>query len=276
MDSTAVQPQRLMHLSDLHFGAHDPQVCAAVQRLALALQVNVVVVSGDLTQRATRAQFAQAHDFIQGLGVPERVVLAGNHDLPLFAWWLRWGRAYDRFATQFGAQLEPQRQVGPFCVVGVNTTRPWRHERGSLSTRQVDRVAADLLAAPNDAWCIVASHHPLVARSSQDRSHRPVGADAAVARWREAGADMLLSGHVHQPGLSQPLPGLWSMQAGTAVSHRLRWGQPNSLVVLQAQAVAPSAGPQPIGVAPQQRLAQRWDFDAKAGDFVCVESKQLV
>ena len=70
---------------------------------------------------------------------------------------------------------------------------------------------------------------------------------------------MLLSGHVHQPGLSQPLPGLWSMQAGTAVSHRLRWGQPNSLVVLQAQAVAPSAGPQPIGVAPQQRLAHLFD-----------------
>jgi 3',5'-cyclic AMP phosphodiesterase CpdA len=204
------------------------------------------------------------------------VVLAGNHDLPLFAWWLRWGRAYDRFAAQFGAQLEPHQQVGPFCVVGVNTTRPWRHERGSLSARQVDRVAADLLAAPNDAWCIVASHHPLVARCAQDRSHRPLGADAAVARWREAGADMLLSGHVHQPGLSQPLPGLWSMQAGTAVSHRLRWGQPNSLVVLQVQSVVPALGLDHGGPAPQQRLAQRWDFDAKAGDFVCVESMQLV
>ena len=57
-------------------------VCAAVQRLAHRLRVDVVVVSGDLTQRATRQQFALAHDFVCGLGVDERVVLAGNHDCP--------------------------------------------------------------------------------------------------------------------------------------------------------------------------------------------------
>ena len=129
--SAIATTHKLMHLSDLHFGAHDPLVCAAVQRLAHRLRVDVVVVSGDLTQRATRQQFALAHDFVCGLGVDERVVLAGNHDLPLFAWWLRWGRAYQRFASQFGAQLEPQRQVGPCWSVGVNTTRPWRHERGA-------------------------------------------------------------------------------------------------------------------------------------------------
>jgi len=86
--SAIATTHKLMHLSDLHFGAHDPLVCAAVQRLAHRLRVDVVVVSGDLTQRATRQQFALAHDFVRGLGVDERVVLAGNHDLPLFAWWL--------------------------------------------------------------------------------------------------------------------------------------------------------------------------------------------
>lgn len=263
----ATTTHKLMHLSDLHFGAHDPQVCAAVQRLAHRLAVDVVVVSGDLTQRATRQQFAMAHEFVCGLGVNERVVLAGNHDLPLFAWWLRWGRAYQRFSVQFGAQLEPQRQVGPFCIFGVNTTRPWRHERGTLSSAQVERVAADLRAAPANAWRIVVSHHPLVARSAEDRSHRPYGADAAVQRWRDAGAHMLLSGHVHEPGLLQPLPGLWSMQAGTAVSHRLRSGQPNSLVVLQMQAA--SADEHGGGA---RRFAQRWDFDARLDNFVCVES----
>lgn len=262
---------RLMHLSDLHFGAHDPTVCAAVQRLAHWLEVDVLVVSGDLTQRATRHQFAMAHDFIKSLGTQERVVLAGNHDLPLFAWWLRWGRAYDRFAAQFGAQLEPHHQAGPFTVLGVNTTRPWRHERGSLSALQVERVATELLAAPNDAWRIVVSHHPLVARGAEDRSHRPYRADEAVQRWREAGAHMLLSGHVHEPGLWEPLPGLWSLQAGTAVSLRLRKGQPNSLLVLQS--LQPPLGQGEGGAARPQRLAQRWDFDRRTSDFVCVESR---
>jgi hypothetical protein len=202
------------------------------------------------------------------------VVLAGNHDLPLYAWWLRWGHAYDRFAERFGSELEPSGQAGPFYVVGVNTTRSWRHERGTLSRRQVDRVAADLLAAPLGAWRIVVSHHPLVARFARDREHRPAGADAAVARWREAGADMLLSGHVHQPGLSQPLPGLWSMHAGTAVSRRLRLGHPNSVVVLQEES-APAAqenGDNGARVAPPVRHAQRWDFDAQTTEFVCTES----
>ena len=76
----------LMHLSDLHFGAHDPLVCAAVQRLAQRLGVAMVVVSGDLTQRATAEQFEQAARFVQGLHARSNLVLAGNHDLtlPLF------------------------------------------------------------------------------------------------------------------------------------------------------------------------------------------------
>ena len=79
---------------------------------------------------------------------------------------------------------------------------------------------------------------------------------------------MLLSGHVHHPALLQPLPGLWSMQAGTAVSRRLRSGQPNSLVVLQTQSEPTDS----LGRQYPHRFAQRWDFDARSGDFVCVES----
>ncbi len=250
----------LMHLSDLHFGAHDPVVCAAAQRLAHRLGVAMVVVSGDLTQRATAEQFEQASRFIKGLHARSTLVLAGNHDLPLFAWWMRWGRAYERYAHQFGVDQEPVRQAGPFYVVGVNTTRAWRHERGSLSSAQMDHVAMLLARAPSDTWRIVASHHPLVARDATDRDHRPSRADEAVQRWRDAGAQMLLSGHVHEPGVLQPLPGLWACRAGTAVSHRLRHGSPNSLVLLVEEVSGAVAGE-------RARYAERWDYDRVAGEF---------
>lgn len=253
----------LMHLSDLHFGAHDPAVCAAAQRLAQRLSVSMVVVSGDLTQRATADQFEQAARFVKGLHARSTLVLAGNHDLPLFAWWMRWGRAYERYAEQFGMDQEPVRQMGAFYVVGVNTTRAWRHERGSLSSAQIDHVATLLERAPPDAWRIVASHHPLVARDADDREHRPSRADEAVQRWRTAGAQMLLSGHVHEPGLLQPIPGLWACRAGTAVSHRLRHGSPNSLIVLTVEASGAAVG----GMA---RYAARWDYDEVSTEFVCV------
>ena len=253
-----------MHLSDLHFGAHDAEVCTAVQRLAQRLRVDMVVVSGDLTQRATAAQFELAARFLQGLHARSTLVLPGNHDLPLFAWWMRWGRSYERFARQFGLDQEPVRQMGSFHVVGVNTTRPWRHERGSLSAAQIEDVARRLALAPPGAWCIVASHHPLVPRDAADRAHRPSRADAALQRWQAVGAQMLLSGHAHEPGLLHPLPGLWASRAGTAVSRRLRHGSPNSLVVLSTEA----SGAAPDG---QARVAARWDYDGAVGEFVCVD-----
>lgn len=253
----------LIHLSDLHFGAHDPAVCAAAQRLAQRLGVDMAVVSGDLTQRATARQFEQAARFVQGLHARSTLVLAGNHDLPLFAWWLRWGRAYDRFAEQFGMDQEPVRQMGPFYVVGVNTTRAWRHERGSLSAAQIDHVARLLGRAPPGAWRIVASHHPLVAADVHDRAHRPHRAGEAVQRWHTAGAQMLLSGHAHHPALTEAHAGLWCSSAGTAVSRRLRHGAPNSLVVLGLE----TSGAAPSG---QARTAARWDYDSGSGEFICV------
>ena len=94
----------LMHLSDLHFGAHDPVVCAAVQRLAQRLRVAMVVVSGDLTQRATAAQFAAARAFVDELAtldVPLLGCLPGNHDIPLFDLW-------QRLFKEKGAELEQE------------------------------------------------------------------------------------------------------------------------------------------------------------------------
>lgn len=258
----------LMHLSDLHFGAHEPAVCAAALRLAQRLRPAMAVVTGDLTQRATDLQFAQAARFVQALHARSTLVLPGNHDLPLYAWWMRWGRAYERYARQFGVDQEPVRQAGSFYVVGVNTTRAWRHERGSLSRAQIEQAAALLQRAPPGSWRIVASHHPLVARDADDREHRPGRADEAVQRWQAAGACLLLSGHAHEPAVLEPTPGLWISRAGTAVSHRLRHGSPNSLVVLSTEPSGAGAG----GV---DRQAARWDYDAAQGEFVCVHRQSL-
>ncbi len=164
----------LLHISDLHFGAHDPAVCDAVARLTARLGVRVLVVSGDLTQRATPLQFDQAHEFLSALPAGHRLVLPGNHDLPLFAWWERLGgHAYDRYARWWGDALEPACEADGFAVVGVNTTRWWRHRRGSLSARQIEAVARRLASARPCAWHVVVCHHPLAAIHVQDRQHRP-------------------------------------------------------------------------------------------------------
>lgn len=258
----------LLHLSDLHFGAHDPRVCEAVARLSARLGVSVLVVSGDLTQRATREQFDQAHEFLSSLPVAHRLVMPGNHDVPLYAWWERLGgHAYDRYARWWGHELETTCHADGFCVIGVNTTRWWRHERGSLSPQQIDEVAQRLSASRKDDWRIVASHHPLAAAHEQDRRHRPHRADRAMTRWSAAGAQLLLSGHAHEPGLVEPMKGLWSAQAGTAVSVRLRANAPNSLITLER---VPS-----IDGDRHQRLMTRWDYVPDAQEFLPVDKHDL-
>ncbi|MDR0204068.1 MAG: metallophosphoesterase [Delftia acidovorans] len=262
----------LMHMSDLHFGAHDPAVCAAVARLAARLPVALLVVSGDLTQRATAAQFAQARDFLDALPVPRRLVVPGNHDLPLMAWWERLGgHAHDRYARWINAELQPWCAEQGFCVIGVDTTRWWRHQRGSLSAGQIRQVAQRLAQASPGDWRIVVSHHPLAAAHAQDRSHRPHRAATALAAWRDAGAQLVLSGHGHDPGLVQPVPGLWAAQAGTAVSLRLRAHAPNSLFTLEQQE-GPTGQGQDLA---WRRQLTRWDYSRQADEFLPVQRHVL-
>ncbi len=258
----------LMHLSDLHFGAHDDAACDAVLRLARRLRIDVLVVSGDLTQRATPLQFEQAHAFVQALPAAQRLVIPGNHDLPLFAWWERLaGQGYGRYARHFGAQRQPECRAAGFHVVAVDTTRWWRHQRGSLSAAQIGHVAHRLAAAGDSEWRIVVSHHPLAAAHAQDRRHLPRLAARAASRWAAAGAQLLLSGHGHDPALAPVLPGLWSAHAGTAVSSRLRAQAPNSLFTLEQRMQAGSATP--------MRVLTRWDRDAAQGEFMPVRRHAL-
>lgn len=258
----------LMHLSDLHFGAHDTQVCAAVLRLARRLKVDVLVVSGDLTQRATAMQFEQAREFLDALPAAHRLVIPGNHDLPLFAWWERLsGRAHARYARCFGQELQPVCRAAGFHVIGVDTTRWWRHQRGSLSAAQIGQAAERLAGAQAQDWRIIVSHHPLAAARAQDRQHLPRRAQQATARWAAAGAQLLLSGHGHDPALALALPGLWSAHAGTAVSLRLRAQAPNSLFTLSQTVYSPGV--------PALRVLTRWDHDRQTGDFQPVQNHTL-
>ncbi len=139
----------------------------------------------------------------------------------------RIGGAYRRYARWWGDDREPVCDAGGFFVVGVDTTRPWRHRRASLSRGQIDRAALRLAGAPPDRWRIVASHHPLVARHPGDADHRP-------PCRRGAGA---LAGRRCRTAAVRPRPcarsgrgaaGLRAAQAGTAVSVRLRAEAPTA------------------------------------------------
>jgi 3',5'-cyclic AMP phosphodiesterase CpdA len=263
----------LLQISDTHFGTEQPQVVDALVALAGQQRPHLVVLSGDITQRARPAQFRAAKAFTDRLDAPV-LAIPGNHDIALFDLWSRLTRPYARYAMAFGTELEPVHASQDWLVVGVNTTRAWRHKNGEVSTAQIDRVAKRLSAASPGQLRVVVVHQPLAVTEARDRTNLLRGHGDAVRAWAAAGADLLMGGHIHLP-YTLALHGwarrLWVVQAGTAVSSRTRPSVPNSVNILRwgetpADQDQPSPG-QP-GSGRSCRIEQ-WDFAQDARAFLC-------
>lgn len=264
----------LLHLSDPHFGTEQPDVRRALLRLAHDLKPDVAILSGDITQRARAAQFAAARVFCDELRVPRLLTLPGNHDIPLFNVLARAFDPYGGYRRAFGDDLEPEFSGDDLLVVGVNTTRPHRHKDGEVSPGQVERVCRRLATARRQQLRVVVTHQPACVMREDDEKDRLHGGHEAVQAWSNAGADLVLGGHIHLPyltdvcarvkGTSRPM---FCLQAGTALSHRLRHGTPNSVNVVKWS--APGAG------EPRTCLAARWDYDVADDRFECTHEHRL-
>jgi 3',5'-cyclic AMP phosphodiesterase CpdA len=215
----------LLHLSDVHFGPkHLPELAAAAAECARARRPDVVVLSGDLTQRAKPAQFRAARAWIDALGLP--VVFApGNHDVPLWRIWERLFAPFGAWRRWLAPELVRHHTSEALAVVAVNTAHPWTTKHGRLSRRAVAELDRQLAAAPPDAARVVVAHHPL-ARVPELGAEPPArGGRQALAVCRARGVDLILSGHLHHGFVAAASPAggpPWLVHAGTSTSSRGR------------------------------------------------------
>ena len=255
----------VLHISDTHFGTEQSPVAKALQRLAAKHKPDAVVLSGDITQRARRAQFAAAREFCDSLGVERWLALPGNHDIPLYNVVARAFYPYAGYRKAFGDDLEPVLQLHDMLLVGVNTTRPERHKDGEVSRKQIDRVVHLLRKAPRGVLRVVVTHQPACVMRPEDEKDRLHGGEEAVQAWAQAGADLVLGGHIHLPFVSDLCARaltqrpLYCIQAGTAVSHRVRYNTPNSVNLVRW--VAPPSGER------RACTVERWDYDLADDQF---------
>ncbi|MET0334168.1 MAG: metallophosphoesterase family protein [Rhizobacter sp.] len=254
----------LLHISDTHFGTEQPAVMDALLRLTDVHRPELVVLSGDITQRAKRSQFRAAREFVDRLNTPRTLAIPGNHDIPLFNIAARLFWPYRNFLNEFES-LTAEHESSRLLVIALNTTRPSRHKNGVLSPKQIAETTERLRQARPGQLRVVVMHQPIAVEREQDEHDRIRGpVQEAVERWAEAGADLVLGGHIHLPYVL-PLfrPGvplkrrLWAVQAGTAVSARVREGIPNSVNIIRWGGVLP------LG----RCLIERWDYLAEAKAF---------
>jgi 3',5'-cyclic AMP phosphodiesterase CpdA len=186
----------IVHLSDIHTGRLDPAIVEPLVATIRRVGPDLVVVSGDLTMRATVPQFRQARAFLDALGT-RTMTIPGNHDVPLWNVAARFLTPLDRYKRYITTDLSPVYQDEELVVAGVNTTRSLTWGEGRINTDQVDALLTRLDAAPRQATRIVVTHHPFDLPPGV-REKRLLGrARAAMARLASAGADLFLSGHLH-------------------------------------------------------------------------------
>jgi 3',5'-cyclic AMP phosphodiesterase CpdA len=197
----------LAHLSDLHFDRVDQGVLEALRRRVKALAPDLVVISGDLTQRARTHQFRAARAFLDSLPRPQ-VVVPGNHDVPLYNVFARFLAPLAGYRRVIGEDVEPGFVDDEIAVLGVNTARSFVLKGGRVSGSQLARVREALGRLEGARTRIVVSHHP-----------------AALESLAGCGVDVFVSGHHHATRTGQRRIGrmsVLSVEAGTATSHRLR------------------------------------------------------
>lgn len=259
----------LLQISDTHFGTEQPAVVQALERLVHTLQPTGLILSGDITQRATSNQFDAARRFLDRLGIAVVMTVPGNHDIPMFSLADRLFSPYRRYFRAFGTGLEPVIDLPDCQVIGVNTTRWYRHQNGEVSPAQIERVARLLERDTQQKLRVVVVHQPVAVTRLGDRGNLLLGHEQAVDAWSQAGVDLILGGHLHLPFVI-PLRGAtrqaWCVQAGTAISSRTRNGAPNSLNLIHQ-----------IIDGPERRCeVVQWDFMAATGEFEQVKVHALM
>ncbi len=228
----------LVHLSDLHFGRTDPAVLEPLLATIESIRPDVVVGSGDLTQRARSAEFRAARDFLARIAMP-KVIVPGNHDVPLYRVWERFLSPLGKFKRHFGDDLAPSFVDAEIAVVGINTARSLTFKSGRINDEQMAEIHRLLDPIDESVTKIVVTHHPFDLPDDVGDVKLVGRAHEAMEVFARCGVDILLAGHFHtsQAGDTSSrheLSGYAALvvQAGTATSTRGR-GEENSFNVLR-------------------------------------------
>ena len=218
----------------MHFGAHLEALAESLLTDVATLQPDLVVVSGDLTQRARPGEFERAREFLDRMAGPVLTVV-GNHDLPLFDLpkrLLSQTRRYERYITP---ELDPILLLPGLAVVGLDTMPAWRWKAGHVSPRQARIVREGLCNTPTGSWRLLVTHHPVLPPGLSGL----VGRDLLVDACAQAGVAVLMSGHTHTASADvvcldvlERRHSALGVVAGTTISKRTR-GTPNSYGVLR-------------------------------------------
>ncbi len=222
----------IAHLSDLHFGREDPHIAEELAAEIRRLAPSLVAVSGDLTQRARPDQYQSARAFLEKIPVA-RVVVPGNHDIPLYNLYARFVRPLERWRRYIDEEIDPVFEDEEMIVVGISTARSNVWKGGRISVRQIESVR-QAICSSRAPFAVLVAHHPFTPVPMLPREALLGRSLRALRAFEECGIDLILTGHLHLGHAGDVRDhyhvldnSVLTAHASTSISNRRR-GEPNS------------------------------------------------
>ncbi len=256
----------LVHLSDVHFGRVDYAIVDGLIKIINEIAPNLVILSGDLTQRARSVQFIEARAFLDKLPQPQ-IVVPGNHDIPMHNVFARFAAPLEKYKKYITGDLQPFYADEEIAVVGINTARSLTVKDGRINEMQIAGIRNKMCSLPDDIVKIIVSHHPFDLPEGFDDREIVGRAKLAMKTLAECGADVFLAGHLHVSHVGNTarrykISGHSALviQAGTATSTRGR-GEANSFNVIRIEKA--------------RLIVERLEWQTEQTQFALVKSEEF-
>ena len=190
----------LIHASDVHFGKrHDSEAMAAFQGFLKGAEADLLVISGDLTQRAKVKEYGAARAFLQELEPLPVVVTPGNHDVPLYRVFERIFRPLANYQTYISRELDSVTEIPGVTLVSINSTAPRRAiVNGRIRDSQLRFAAEAFQKASPGHLRVLVTHHNLLRAPDYEPEQILPGQGRILSMLSRMGVDLILGGHLHR------------------------------------------------------------------------------